>query len=719
MSQSTALSNVRPDAPASLPAPPPGWLSAAEAAAALGVSARSVDRRCAAGELPGTLCQGEHGPAWHVDPSTLPALRLAAGGVADRRPIVADSVLAGLTEAQRGRAYERFQVVRDYHVDLAAQKPDHVLVDDWTAVWCTAYRIRTGLAVARGTIYRWAAAVRDRGIAGLVDRRGRPVGREWSMEAMDFLVTQYCDEARPNVRVCWERANAIAASQGWDMPSLRTSQAWVQRHVDPKLLAAGRDPKRFRDRCVPDIGRDWSQVPAMGLWVGDHRHFDVFVPCPIERFDRKAGRTVTEWAWRRPWITAYIDARTWKCVARRIRFEDPDANQVMSTFCAGVVEHGKPGHVYLDNGKDFKAARFAGGHAGAARKLFDEQHIEPVLTGLGVGVTWAAPYNAKAKVIEPWFRLVSERFDRAFETYAGNRSDRKPERLKALRRRAGEYAANGFTLQSFTASFDAWLTGDYDLRECPVAESKPHSVADAFQSLRDPGFVATRPAARDLALLLMPSQAVIVDKQGVYVRAFGRHYWSDQLEDRRCSSGRDARRKVVYRYADNDPSRIFVFDATTGRFLAIATPYAGEGLHPLAVPGTPEAEAVTDAIVFGRRVAKRMRETLAEARSHAHELLLAATRDGARAAGRLALPSACPAPPVGPAVIRLMGEASQAAEAGRKDDENRLQTRRQTAAEFFGKTGTTDTTAPMPDRRVVSAADLLADAYAAENQEGS
>jgi transposase InsO family protein len=289
----------------------------------------------------------------------------------------------------------------------------------------------------------------------------------------------------------------------------------------------------FRDRCIPDIGRDWSLVPAMGLWVGDHRQFDAFVPCPVERFDRKLGRTVTEWAWRRPWITAYIDALTWKCVARRIRFEDPDDNQVMITFVAGVSEHGKPSHLYLDNGKDFRARRFAGGRAESRRKLFDEAAVQPMLELLGIPVTWATPYNARAKIIEPWFRLVSERFDRVFDTYAGNRQDRKPERLKALRHKAGEYAANGFTLASFTQVFDRWMTEDYELRECPVAASKPLTVAEAFVRLRDPAFLAARPTDQDLALLLLPSQAVVVGKQGIYVPAFGRHYWSDELEGRR------------------------------------------------------------------------------------------------------------------------------------------------------------------------------------------
>jgi len=705
VTQAPCTSNV---CPPDLPAPPAGWVPAAEAAAAMGISARAVGRRCSTGELPGRLCAGTFGPTWYVNSALVPALRISRGDVG--APVASDGVLAGLSRDQRDRAYRRFEAVRDWHADLAA-RPAGVGVDEFAAAWCDVYRRRTGLAVSRTSILRWVAAVRAKGIAGLVDRRGRPTGRGWSPEAMEFVVDQYCDESRPHARVCWERAAALAASQGWTMPSLRTARAWLQKNVDAKLIVAGRDPRRFRDRCVPDISRDWSLVPAMGLWVADHRQIDVFVPCPEVRKD-KDGHSVQGWAWRRPWLTMFLDGRSWYPVGWDLRFESPDSQQVMSVFCKAVIEHGKPAHAYLDNGKDFRARRFAGGRPGR-REAPEMTAFQPMLELLGIPVTWATPYNARAKVIEPWFRLMSEWFDRAFETYCGNRQDRKPERLKALAHKAGEFAGRGFDLEAVKRALHGWITNDYALRECPVAASKPLSAVEAFRDLRAEDFRAVRPPAQDLALLLMPSKPVVVGKNGIHVAAFGRSYWSDDLEDRRCSSGRDERRKIVYRYRDDDASQIYVFDARTGKFLAIAAPYVGDGMHPLATAGTAESDAVGEAIALQRRLARDMRGTLAEARKHHHELLLAAQHGGARATGRLAGPAA--PPPLPPVVLTITPELSAAAEAGRAASQRR-RTETSAAAFFARATGTDDERAgETPHRRGASAAEILAARYAAEN----
>ena len=700
-----------------LPEPPDGWLPASQAAVAMGITARAVGRRCSTGELPGRLCAGVYGPTWHVNAALVPALRIARGDVGT--PVEAGGELAGLSREQRRRVYERFEAIRDYHADRASRGDLAANVNEFTSAWCEAWRIRTGRAVSRASILRWSAAVKDRGIAGLVDRRGGAKRAEWSPEAMEFVVEQYCDESRPHARVCWERAASLAASQGWAMPSLRTTRRWIQQHVDAKLIAAGRDPKRFRDRCLPDIRRDWSLVPAMGLWVADHRQIDVFVPCPETRKD-KDGHVVQAWAWRRPWLTMFLDARSWVPVGWDLRFEAPDSQQVMSVFCRAVIEHGKPGHAYLDNGKDFRAKRFAGGRPGR-REAPDMTTFQPMLEMLGIPVTWATPYNAKAKIIEPWFRIMSEWFDRAFPTYCGNRQDRKPERLKALAHKAGEFAEKGFGLDAVKRALTTWITNDYGLRECPVAASKPRSAIEAFRELRAEDFRAVRPPAQDLALLLMPSKPVVVGKNGIHVAAFGRSYWSDELEDRRCCSGRDTRRKIIYRYRDGDASQVYVFDARTGKFLAIATPYLGDGLHPLAPPATPEADAVSEAIALQRRLARDTRGLLRDAKKQHHELLLAAQCGGARVAGRLASP--CEPPPLPPVILTLTPELSRAAEAGRQaTDRRRDEQQRYSAAAFFGAaTGTDDEledrrAGATPHRRGASAAEILAARYAAQEE---
>lgn len=647
---------------APLPAPPPGWMTAAEAAGILGLGRDAVCRRAASGALPGRLCQAAgQGPAWWIDAANVPALRIARGDVA--APVPAEGDLAGLSESQRLRLYDTYNLVARYLADRDARPPG-MPVNLFTRRWCAAISAIEHRSITRTTLLRWAERYRRGGLAALADRRGGGAAEKpYSPEAMEFLVAMYCDQARPSVAVAWERTAAVAASRGWAMPARRTARHYVQLEVDPKLLAAGRDPKRYRDRCIPDVLRDWSQVPAMGCWVADHRRLDVLIPHAVEIADpTRPGLRTVRWAWHRPWLTLYIDARTWKPMARAIRFEDPNAQIVMSTLAAGIERHGLPERLYLDNGKDFSSRAFSGARRRrTARTDLLPESQRSMLEALGVLITSALPYNAKAKVIEPWFRLMSERFDRTFESYCGNRADRKPERLKALNGRAEEYHAKGLTLDSVIAAFDRWVEDDYCLRECPVEASKPHTVNEAFAGLRREGYVERRPAMADLALLCMPSVPVVVSKNGIWVAAHGQWFWSDELEDRRCASGRDRGRKIIYRYRDDDPSTIWVFDATSGRFLCTAGPRPGQAVHPLAATEA-DREALRRGIQFARAHARGPRQALRELRVHGHELLLAAQRRGAEASGLIS-PDRTPPPTPRGTTVAFLGEISRAAQA--------------------------------------------------------
>ncbi|MHC4984192.1 MAG: Mu transposase C-terminal domain-containing protein, partial [Planctomycetota bacterium] len=525
------------------------------------------------------------------------------------------------------------------YLEALAHRPKSIPAGRFPHDWCAAWNARQRTAgppaprpIKRTTLLRWVKRYRTRGLAGLIDGRVHHGEPAWSAEAMDFMVGMYCDENRPQLSIIYERAAAIAIAEGWEMPSLRTVQSHIQKKVDPKLLALGRDPKRFRDRCLPHVNRDWTKVPAMGCWVGDHRQLDLLLPREIY----VAARKRNEWRWYRPWLTMFLDARSWMPVAWSMRFDAPDGNQVMSTFAAGVERHGKPETVYLDNGKDFRMYRFAGGRTRAPRKgerIVAERIVQPMLELLGVEVVWSLPYNAQAKIVEPWFRLMSERFDKTWATYCGNRTENRPERLKKINGRAADFAAMGYTIEAVSRAFDEWITGDYGLRESPSTAAKPLSAARAFQDLRRPDFVAVRPPAEDLAILLMPSKAVVVEANGIWCKPHGRYYWSDQLEDRRGCSGRDARRKVSYRWRDDDPSRIFVFDGRADKFLCTATPYIGEGIDPLADPETDEARRLAAQLALRRGIEKRARGRLRDLTNQARNLLLESQRRGAEALG--------------------------------------------------------------------------------------
>lgn len=439
----------------------------------------------------------------------------------------------------------------------------------------------------------------------------------------------------------------------------------------------------------------------MECWVGDHRQHDVWLP---RRSVRKDGREV--WTWQRPVLTMFIDARSWYPAGWIIDWDAPDGNRVMAAFAKGVSAHGLPAHTILDNGKDFRKWEFAGGRP---KKLkIDKPRVTPMLELFGVETHWAIPYNAKAKSIEPFFgHAVANGFDRTWDTYCGSDPSKRPERLKGLK--AEDYA-DTLTLERFRKAFGHYILNEYALRAPgPAAACGGRSAARAFAELRD-GRTITRPPAQDLALLLTPSQAVCVTQDGVWVGAHLRFFWSDALADRRGGSGRDVRRKIRYHYIPDDPSQIWVFDAVSGKFLTIAEPTPGQGMHPLASSQTDRAQ-LAEAMAFQRNCAKGDRAEVRRLRDNAADTLnatLAAHGLAARRLGRLDRSAAAKA--VGRPTLQMSGEISIAADAGAKARKLRAGRRQtdQTAQQFFASTGTDDNVAETAQHGAPNPLDLLA-----------
>jgi len=635
------------------PTPPPQhWLPAPQAAAILGQSTRHVRRMC----VEGRLSASQHNGSWYVDPACAPALRLAVGITAPG-PVAADSELAGLTASQRQRAFARLETVRSYQAALE-HKPESMTVRKFATRWVELHNAQhPSRRTSTSTLYDWQARLRKSGVAGLVDRRGGPrTPVAFSPECREYLLGLYLKQTKPSIPYIYRIAQAEARERGWDLPALRTVQRFLRNRVDPKLLDAGREPKRFRDRCLPYIKRDWSLVPAMDAWVADHRLLDLWLP--RRKWDDSTRREVV--SWQRPWLTAFLDCRSWYPVGWILDFDSPNAHRVASCLVSAVEAHGTPGHAILDNGKDFRAHMVAGGRNRKSRqKLFDERRTQPIMEALGIEVHWAIPYNAKAKVIERWFGILAAHFDRQWPTYCGHNTVSVPEQIAKLKAADIE---PGYDIAAVRAALAQWIDGDYALAPSPAEAAGGRSPLRAFAELRPVDYVPVRPPSADLAMLLTRGKRVRVERNGVYVHAFGQHYWSDELESRRCASARDISRQVAYRYAESDPSRVWVFDARTDRFLCIAN-----ALHPLAAPGSADADKLSDAMAMQRRLAGGTTTAARELRKTADNVLLDAHRRGGEAAGILDDPATIKRPPE-PKLRIVDTELTRAAQAGQRHD---------------------------------------------------
>ncbi len=674
MNQSTSQPINQPEAQ-----PPEGWLTASEAAGHLGSTARSVRRRCADGSLKAV----QIGAAWYVSPDADPTLRIATGDFSPG-PAPAGSGLANLSAEQRQRAYRRLAMINNYH-EAVEHCPASMTIGEFNTRWCRTWNaLNPTERTSKASLHRWLKKYGQKGVIGLVDNRGgarKPAC--FTPEAKEFILGLYLSEHHPSIPYIYTIAAGQAREHGWELPGLRTVQNWLRQKVDHKLIAAGRDPKKFRDRCTPFIKRDWTLVGAMECWVADHRQFDVLLPRVM--WDKDKRREVVRWY--RPWITAYLDCRTWMPVGYIIDFDSPNADRVMAAFGNGVEVHGGPSHMILDNGKDYRAHDFAGGRIRKHRKgetILNANRVTPVLEALGVQAHWAIPYNAKAKIIEPFFKIMAEQFDKLWPTYFGRSPDNRPEKISKLR--AEQVDMSKLNIDIFRRAFDRWAEV-YSLAPSPAAAAGGRSPARALAELMRPDFEPVKPAAETLALLLTRSKRIRVDQNGVFVTAFQRHYWADALEDRRAASGRDRRRHVSYRYRPTDPSRVWVFDNDTDKFLCVATPYAGEGVHPLASTEA-DTEKLSGAMALQRSLARETRAVARTLRKSAAEVLIEAYADGLAATGALDDPRTIKIPAARRITLIGDGELDRAAQAGRKQRLAKQKQTRTAASAFFASTGT-------------------------------
>lgn len=271
------------------------------------------------------------------------------------------------------------------------------------------------------TLYRLDKRLREAGgdFRALSDGRGgwkRNRTTKWkkrnlSAEAQAALLRCYLSPAKPQVALAIRAARVLLEKAGIrEESSDSTFRRWLKdyaRRNQHVIVLAREGEKAYRDRVGPYITRDLSCLEVGQVLVADghtlnftSRHPDTGRPTRLKLI------LFFDWASRMP--------VGWQIM--------PEENMVAihAALRMAILTLGKiPQAVYLDNGRAFKA------------KLFTETAPDfDVLTGLygrlGIGVQFATPYNARAKVVERFFLTMSEQFERLVPSFCGSRIGDKP-----------------------------------------------------------------------------------------------------------------------------------------------------------------------------------------------------------------------------------------------------------------------------------------------------
>jgi len=299
------------------------------------------------------------------------------------------------------------------------------------------------------TFQRWLARYKTQGLIGLVDTRGggKFLMQTISEEAFELFKSMYLTEQQMSVKTCWQNISFHNKNQnkGWKIPLLQYMYRIVKQRIPMPVQVLHREGlAAYEAKCAPYIQTDPDSVEPGQVWVGDHSEFN----CKV--FHR--GK------WSRPWLTAWMDLRSRTIVGWHISF-NPNQTTVLLAMKRAVEKYGPPDSVKIDNGRDYDSEMFTGTTKVKRRMIrrgyLDEQMVAGIYAMMDIAISFAKPYNPRAKAIERIFDTIDMQFVKTFKTYCGKDPQRKPENHNELLK--SEKLADESTLEKFTNQFSRYV----------------------------------------------------------------------------------------------------------------------------------------------------------------------------------------------------------------------------------------------------------------------
>jgi putative transposase len=406
--------------------------------------------------------------------------------------------------------------------------------------------------VGERTIKRWIMKYHQQGLRGLVDSRGRncDAGEMISPDAFELFKSIYLTQQRLTVKTCWQNINYENRNQnrGWMIPGLRGMYRYIEKQIPlPYQILLREGLTAYEAKCAPYIEIDPDSIEPNQVWVGDHSQFNCWV-----RYQNKLVR---------PWVTAWQDLKSRMIVGWYISLI-PNQTTILLSMKRAIEKFGPPESVKIDNGKDYDSELFTGTTKQKRKILgkgyFDEKMLAGIYKMMDIAVSFAIPYNAKAKRIERLFATIDSQFTATFDLYCGKDTKRKPEDLvDKLKDPATIREAVSFEkLETlFTSYVEVYNTNSHSAKD--MQEQSPIEV---FQSRRIHRVLA--PGVVDL-LLRVWSHELTVGKNGVQFKGIYYGQYNAELLIHQS-------RKVRLSYDPDDLRKVYIYDAATFKLITIA-----------------------------------------------------------------------------------------------------------------------------------------------------
>ncbi|MBS5802964.1 MAG: transposase [Brachyspira sp.] len=432
--------------------------------------------------------------------------------------------------------------------------------------------------ISRGSLHRWAAMLN-----GTEDYT--KLLPQYKYSKVDEYRTVLTDEEvkifmnlllHPN-RISIGKATALTKyklkEQGQSfIPAditFRRYAKWFKDNNYDKWILVRDGEKALSDKVEPYIKRDVSLLEVGDILVADGHKLAFQV---INPFTGKPCRAT---------LVGFLDWKSTALVGYEIMLEE-NTQCIASALRNAIINLDMvPKVVYQDNGRAFRAKYFTDD------KGFTELGFQGLYSKLGIETVFARPYNARAKVIERFFKEFQEGFEKLLPSYVGSSINNKP----AYMMRNEKFHKNLHldyipTIEETIKMIDMWLSFK-NSQPCPNVPDK--TIAEVLESRKCQNI--------DINLLddlMLKTEVKTIQRNGI--RFLSCDYFDERLYG--------FKGKVLIKYNLFDLTSIKVF-TTKGEYLCTAGRVTET--HPMAkILGTVEdLEDYKQKIVKQRQLRKK------------------------------------------------------------------------------------------------------------------
>lgn len=326
--------------------------------------------------------------------------------------------------------------------------------------------------------------------------------------------------------------------------TFRRYAKWFKNNNYDKWILARDGEKALSDKVEPYIKRDASLLEVGDILVADGHKLAFQV---INPFTGKPYRAT---------LVGFLDWKSTALVGYEIMLEE-NTQCIASALRNAIINLDMlPKVVYQDNGRAFRAKYFNDDRG------FSELGFQGLYSKLGIETVFARPYNARAKVIERFFKEFQEGFEKLLPSYVGSSIQNKPAYMMRNEKLHKNWHCDYIpTIDETIKMIDMWLSFK-NSQPCPNAPNK--TIAEVLENRKQQNI-----DINSLDDLMLATEVKTIQRNGV--RFLNCDYFDERLYG--------FRGKVLIKYNLFDLTSIKVY-TTKGEYLCTAERVTET--HPMA-----------------------------------------------------------------------------------------------------------------------------------------